>query len=85
MQQEEADFESEDDCKIPLIVFSPPNHAEVNKIFQVKDKTVVQGRGGGGEGGNYIVFHLSFLTRPTPPASMTLHSNGQEPRVACAN
>ena len=48
MQQEEADFESEDDCKIPLIVFSPPNHAEVNKIFQVKDKTVVQGRGGGG-------------------------------------
>ena len=41
MQQEEADFESEDDCKIPLIVFSPPNHAEVNKFFQVKDKTVV--------------------------------------------
>ena len=41
MQQEEADFESEDDCKIPLIVLSPPNHAEVNKIFYVKDKTVV--------------------------------------------
>ena len=41
MQQEEADFESEDDCKIPLIVFSPPNHAEVNTFFQVKDKTVV--------------------------------------------
>ena len=41
MQQEEAEFESEDDCKIPLIVFSPPNHAQVNKIFQVKDKTVV--------------------------------------------
>ena len=40
-QQEEADFESEDDCKIPLIVLSPPNHAEVNKIFYVKDKTVV--------------------------------------------
>ncbi|XP_073253399.1 proto-oncogene tyrosine-protein kinase receptor Ret-like [Porites lutea] len=28
MQREEADFDSEDDCKIPLIVFSPPNHAE---------------------------------------------------------
>ncbi|CAH3195711.1 unnamed protein product, partial [Porites evermanni] len=28
MQQEEADFDSEDDCKIPLIVFSLPNHAE---------------------------------------------------------
>ena len=41
MQQEEADFESEDDCKIPLIVFSPPDHTEVNKFFQVKDKTVV--------------------------------------------
>ena len=33
MQQEEADFESEDDCKIPLIVLSPPNHAEVNSFF----------------------------------------------------
>ena len=41
MQQEEADFESEDDFKIPLIVFSPPNHDKVNKYFQVKDKTVV--------------------------------------------
>ena len=49
LQQEEADFEIEDDCKIPLIVFWPPNHAEVNKIFQVKDKTVVQGREGGRE------------------------------------
>ena len=33
MQQEEADFDSEDDCKIPLIVFSPPNDAEVNNFF----------------------------------------------------
>ena len=33
MQQEEADFDSEDDFRIPLIVFSPPNHAEVNKFF----------------------------------------------------
>ena len=33
MQREEADFESEDDCKIPLIVFSPPIHAEVNIIL----------------------------------------------------
>ena len=41
MQKEEADFKSEDDCKIPLIVFSPPNHAEVNKIVEVKDKTEV--------------------------------------------
>ena len=41
MQQEEADFESEDDCKIPLIVLSPLNDAEVNNFFSVKDKTVV--------------------------------------------
>ena len=34
--------------------------------------------------GNSIVFHLSFLTQP-PPATMTSHSNGQEPLVACAN
>ena len=40
MQREEADFDSEDDCKIPLIVFSPPNHAEVNIILQVKDKKI---------------------------------------------
>ena len=33
MQQDEADFQSEDNCKIPLIVFSPPNNAEVNKFF----------------------------------------------------
>ena len=34
-------------------------------------------------GGNSIVFHLHFLTHS--PASVTSHSNGQEPRVACAN
>lgn len=33
MQQEEADFEGEDEYKIPLIVFSPPNHAQVNEIL----------------------------------------------------
>ena len=34
IQQEDADFDSQDDCKIPVIVFSPPNHAEVN-IFNL--------------------------------------------------
>ena len=33
MQKEEADFESEDECKIPLIVFSPPNHAQVKEVL----------------------------------------------------
>ena len=33
MQQEEAEFERDDECKIPLIVFSPPNHAQVNEIL----------------------------------------------------
>ena len=39
-QQEEADFDSEDDCKIPLVVLSRPNHPQVNKILQVKYKTI---------------------------------------------
>ena len=38
MQQEEADYDSEDDCKIPLIVLSPPNHAEVNNFFKLRTK-----------------------------------------------
>lgn len=33
MQQEEADFEGEGEYKIPLIVFPPPNHAQVNEIL----------------------------------------------------
>ena len=41
MQQEEADFESEDECKIPLIVFSPPNHAQVKEVLKVIDKTFI--------------------------------------------
>ena len=56
------------------------------------NKMVIQtGKGGGGvtlllEGGLEVTLLFStFVSLPTPPTSVTPHSNGQEPRVACAN
>ena len=38
-----------------------------------------------GEGREVTLSFSPYVSWPTPPASMTSHSNGQEPRVACAN
>ena len=40
---------------------------------------------GGGRGGKVTLLFSTYVPWPTPPASMTSHSNGQESRVACTN
>ena len=51
--------------------------------FKIKDN--YNNQGGWGGGAKVTLLISTQVSSPTPPASMTSHSNGQEPRVAYAN